>query len=516
MGQAHTPLSATDVGVPQRARRILMAVPPIVALCVALWHGPYLIDDAYITFRYAENLAAGRGMVFNPHEPVLGTTTPLFAVLLGAVRWLGLEIPSAARVIGLASAMGIVLITQRLAARFVGPVAALAAGLCLALHPELAFTANSGMETGLSMVAVYATLLLALEGRYLGAGLAGGLAFLLRPDGALAAILAIGLAGWRAPRRIWKPLLAALLIASPWLIYALLTYGSAVPQSIQAKQLLHPDSPFHILQVNLARLTFGFGMKALCGLALVGLAAAGARRCGLLLVGVWLLTYLAGLSATRIVSLFPWYITPLLPALVLLAVYGVSEIGGALAGTFARSAGKRKPAAEWAAALSLLVLGGVFLSGRATWRTQIYDPLFGQRVQAYLRIADLLRSRCAAGDVVLVGEVGALAYALPEQVIVDTSGINSREVFLARQADQQRRGNPGRRGPAVEDSPALVIELVDRFKPRYIVTYWPWLHIREIMQVPRIRSTYRFVRLDMPSAKEYVVLERRERSETRP
>jgi hypothetical protein len=36
----------------------------------------YTVDDAFITFRYAENLAAGNGFVYNLGEKVLGTTTP--------------------------------------------------------------------------------------------------------------------------------------------------------------------------------------------------------------------------------------------------------------------------------------------------------------------------------------------------------------------------------------------------------------------------------------------------------
>src|SRR5437868_13243574 len=42
------------------------------------------IEDALISLRYAENLAAGRGFVFNPGEHVLGTTTPLFTLILAA------------------------------------------------------------------------------------------------------------------------------------------------------------------------------------------------------------------------------------------------------------------------------------------------------------------------------------------------------------------------------------------------------------------------------------------------
>lgn len=60
---------------------ILLAVA--VALRVA-WgsYTHYIYEDAYITFRYARNLANGNGFVYNVSERIYGTTTPLFTLLL--------------------------------------------------------------------------------------------------------------------------------------------------------------------------------------------------------------------------------------------------------------------------------------------------------------------------------------------------------------------------------------------------------------------------------------------------
>ena len=63
---------------------MLVALIVILALAARLIPGPRTIDDAYITFRYARNLLAGNGFVFNPGERVLGTTTPLFTLILAA------------------------------------------------------------------------------------------------------------------------------------------------------------------------------------------------------------------------------------------------------------------------------------------------------------------------------------------------------------------------------------------------------------------------------------------------
>ena len=49
-------------------------------------HTGIVLEDALITFRFAENLATGRGFAFNPGEPVLGTTTPAFTLLLAGSK----------------------------------------------------------------------------------------------------------------------------------------------------------------------------------------------------------------------------------------------------------------------------------------------------------------------------------------------------------------------------------------------------------------------------------------------
>ena len=42
-------------------------------------------DDTYIKYRYAANIATGHGFVYNIGERVLGTTLPLFTLLLAAM-----------------------------------------------------------------------------------------------------------------------------------------------------------------------------------------------------------------------------------------------------------------------------------------------------------------------------------------------------------------------------------------------------------------------------------------------
>ena len=96
------PVSSHPARVPAspRIRGILPVAafcPALLAFLVRLLTGPHPVDDAYITFRYARNLADGLGLVYNPGESVLGTTTPLWAILLGAFhRLAATDVPTVA------------------------------------------------------------------------------------------------------------------------------------------------------------------------------------------------------------------------------------------------------------------------------------------------------------------------------------------------------------------------------------------------------------------------------------
>ncbi|MGD2207611.1 MAG: hypothetical protein PVH17_12630, partial [Anaerolineae bacterium] len=55
---------------------------------------PLTVDDAYISFRYSDNLARGHGLVWNiGQDPVEGYTNFLWVLLGASVVKLGLPLP---------------------------------------------------------------------------------------------------------------------------------------------------------------------------------------------------------------------------------------------------------------------------------------------------------------------------------------------------------------------------------------------------------------------------------------
>jgi hypothetical protein len=79
------------------------------------------IDDAFISFRYAENLATGHGLVFNVGERVEGYSNFLWTVLLAIPVWLHVDryelgLLISAKVLGVLCSVATVLLVSRTAA----------------------------------------------------------------------------------------------------------------------------------------------------------------------------------------------------------------------------------------------------------------------------------------------------------------------------------------------------------------------------------------------------------------
>ncbi|MFP6641670.1 MAG: hypothetical protein VCC04_15605 [Myxococcota bacterium] len=100
---APQPASGFDDGV--------LALTLAVTLMLGLRFVDYAYDDAYITYRYARNLAMGHGFVYNLGQDFLGTTTPLLTLLLAGASAL-LPIPLAGGLISLTSLLGAILCTE--------------------------------------------------------------------------------------------------------------------------------------------------------------------------------------------------------------------------------------------------------------------------------------------------------------------------------------------------------------------------------------------------------------------
>jgi arabinofuranosyltransferase len=232
------PASALD-----RGWAVLCAAGFLV-LC-ALQHR-YVADDAWITIRYAENLASGAGFVFNPGGPrVEGYSNPLLVSLEALGVTAGISALTVTRALGVASGLALIALLHVAAPAVAGRSATRVAIALTALFPPMALWAVGGLETLPTALAVTAGALALARRDALRAGAAFAVLPWLRPEG-LAVALAVAVAAealplLRGPARSTALRRLALAAGLPLLSQAALEalrlgiYGHLLPNSVLYK-----------------------------------------------------------------------------------------------------------------------------------------------------------------------------------------------------------------------------------------------------------------------------------------
>jgi len=209
----------------------------------------FLTDDAWISVRYAENLANGDGFVWNPGGPrVEGFSNPLLVAIEALAHAAGWSAPGAARLLGVVSGLACVVLVYVKGRPVVGECAARIGSVLTACSAPFALWAVGGLETLLVAVAATAgTLEVARRdgGRVLRAAAAFAVLPWLRPEGlaVVAAVVALGeVPGlFRAATRRRALLRASLLGGIPLCSQVALEavrlglYGHLLPNSVLYK-----------------------------------------------------------------------------------------------------------------------------------------------------------------------------------------------------------------------------------------------------------------------------------------
>jgi hypothetical protein len=225
----------------------------LAAAGVSAWaFSPVAFDDAFISYRYANNLVSGHGLVFNPGERVEGYTNFLWVMFSAAAIATGADPFTVTRLLGVAAYASCILMVVAAAKSMLHgqgtPRVEAVLGLVgvLVVTRSLARLAGAGLETFFVSACLLGAGMLFHFTRSRGVADAAGsmlalAAVLTRMDavlGVLASILATMLetgvhrALWlRLARRYTLPIsgLAALALWRLWY------YGSFVPNSFHAK-----------------------------------------------------------------------------------------------------------------------------------------------------------------------------------------------------------------------------------------------------------------------------------------
>lgn len=222
------------------------AVAATLGIQVYLW--PHITDDAYITFRYALNLANGHGLAFNPGEHVEGFSNPLWTLLLASLHVLtGADLPDIARVAGLFFALATLGYVSLIILRSADAPASLPLSLALlliVLTPGFHVYATAGLEgpmLGFLLTSGLALSLRSSRGSRLSAALLFGLAGITRPEGPLYALLwflATLNPALSFPKLLRMEIGRLLVMIAPiaaWQIFRLTYFGAWLPNTAIAK-----------------------------------------------------------------------------------------------------------------------------------------------------------------------------------------------------------------------------------------------------------------------------------------
>jgi arabinofuranosyltransferase len=455
---------------PDRALGRLRAVIPWAVLGAAalfwlLWRGHEgaLVDDAFISFRYAARWASGAGLTWNDGAAVEGFSNPLWTLLLGVLARLGVAPHVAAPGLGLLALLGTVVTAGALARRRgLSGIAQLILVGGLALDVGFATWAGSGLETASCALLVTAWLWAAagltedprggpgaIRGGTL--GLLGSALALSRPEGAVWALWGLIWLLWGAwaPKRVLAGWLLGLAPALAYGVFRWLTYGQLVPNTFFAK--MEPTGSGSLTHAG-ADLG-GWAVAHAVPLALVVLlglfgragkrrpdGAPAAPRFWLLLPAGWVaLQWLFVLAAGGDWMGRSRYLVPVLPALYLLAAE-VWPVRGPLASVRGRAI--------------LLPLLAAHLALGWIGRDVIPDyTLAGREIGLWLR------SAAEPGDMVAVTAAGAIPY-FSGLAAYDILGINDAEVA----------GRPPRHtGPWAPGHHRYDLDRLLEIRPRWIV-----------------------------------------------
>ena len=219
-----------------------------------------LYDDSFYAFQIARNMAEGDGMTFDGIHPTTGFQ-PLYVFLLVPVFMIAGGDPALPIHIALSLLAVFTGITAyllyRIARRYVGFAAALAAAMIWAFSPIVTRQTANGLETAIASFMISATVLYYLTrvrgeddphaSRFLALGLLLGLSVVSRIDGTFLALvmtldylLVIRRRGASAGLLARLALVPAgvLILYGPWLLFNIVESGSIIQDSGRATRFL--------------------------------------------------------------------------------------------------------------------------------------------------------------------------------------------------------------------------------------------------------------------------------------
>jgi len=471
--------------MPARLHLLGAAALALIAVLLTLGFWEFDVDDSYIGYRIAENVASGHGWVYNLGELVNGATSPLWTLVLT----IGASFRSTIVVSHLVTAVCIFLagyFAWRASWHFLGPWLSFSAGILLQTHPMLVLSIS--METWIYLALALAAIWGWFTGRGLLAGICLSAVVLARPDGIiLAAILFSFL--WIERRLSWRLVAVFVLPLLAWSIFSLWQFGSPFPHTLEAKMaqarsgfwdLAMPPVSFlplffkgllwwlkQIHGVRLLLLVFPFSIAALVSFRM--------WHPVLTVLILWGGLHLIAYSILNVPQ-YHWYYSPVLLAIILGSLEGCRR----LMELFGR----------WRWMWLCVALLGWFIVYRQVEFTYLtHTGLPEPRNAAYEMLGNWLRQNTDATARVAAAEIGVVGY-FSGRPMVDMAGLMHKEGPA-----ELRKRNAGwwlaRRKPeiVIAHTPAWRFEAIVESSPQYrLVFQQPFERYQTVRVYERIGS----------------------------
>ena len=422
----------------------LLMLPMTLSLLVAI---DFVKDDAYISFRYAHNLANGDGLVFNVGDRLEGFTNFLWTLVLTPFEALGWDLFQVTEVLGFLFTAGVIVAVTFTLMHWLGArrdLSQMWAGMWVATSSSLALWSTSGMEQSMTMFLPLASAALlwshgadhaVSSRRALWSGILMGLGCMSRPEVHLIGIV-VGLPlVWDVVKtrkvapfvRFW--FIGLLAITVPFHLFRFLYFGALFPNTFYVKTA----SSSLVMLGGLANLNDMFSFNLL-GLLVLLTPFAFLRKEHLLeklvALGVALgfMVYVVKVGADEM----RWHrlYLPGLPFLALLAGAGARNLADAVM----TLAGKRK----WAGYVFVVLMWGLVLGG--AWKNFkfTYDNSSGFNGRGDISgnyhpdIGKFITRHDRPHALVAFQDMGSTPYHAPDIDFLDFIGLVDRTVAQAR------------------------------------------------------------------------------------
>jgi hypothetical protein len=410
----------TAVITAHRRDALIIVIVTVLVRFSFFWATRFTADDAFITFRYAENLASGLGFVYNASDKVLGTSTPLFTLLLSFLNLFHVPPPIGALLVSLAASAATAVLVYRLAAFFRFGSLSFLPVLAYILWPRSLPAETCGMETALFTFLVTAAVSCYYRRLDFYAIGSATLATLTRPEGALVLGLVYVAVVWRT-RTQWRlHLVNSGMLLIPWLAFATWYFGSPVPNTIPAKLALY--SRFGTMG-PLGNLSYLLALDRIEGWLLLAGALVGGhwiyrtQNAGRL-AGLFLATLVIFYTFGR-TRLFFWYAAPMYPLFLTFATAAIVRLWSKLPTAFARARNARLVIGATAAVVLLIGLKQPL---------NYYREFQTTLDTVHLAIGDYLYQNVSPSEFVAAEDIGYIGY-YSHRTILDRDGLVSPKVI---------------------------------------------------------------------------------------